>query len=317
MVPSAAGEPPSESTTGGIQPPLFSRIQIQTVSWCNRECSFCPSGKFEVSKDYMAVEVFDLIVGGLGRMGYSGRISPYLMNEPLLDKRLGLLIGKARSACPASWIALNTNGDALTIPLAELLFDQGANCIELNAYDGREQHETFLALGRELEAKRPSIRVEEGLGIHPSFIRETGWDRAERILYCRDMSRWEQGFAGVAERPKAMTNRAGNVPGAVAVPMPLELDCGRPFEQLFVNFHGQAVLCCQDWRFQVVVGDVRSQSLEEIWWGEPLRRYREHLWRAERDLPLCSSCDFRPFENWRAMLYAEADTPSRSARGSS
>ena len=42
--------------------PLFTRIQIQTVSWCNRSCVFCPSGKFPVEKVFMPVEVYHRIM---------------------------------------------------------------------------------------------------------------------------------------------------------------------------------------------------------------------------------------------------------------
>src|SRR5918999_3500602 len=83
--------------------PMFSRIQIQTVSWCNRSCAFCPSGKFPVPKTYMPLEVYHRIIDQLHDLDFSGRISPYLMNESLLDKRLPDLITYARRRCPQSW----------------------------------------------------------------------------------------------------------------------------------------------------------------------------------------------------------------------
>ena len=61
--------------------PLFTRIQIQTVSWCNRSCAFCPSGKFPVPKTFMALDVYQRIIEQLHDLRFAGRISPYLMNE--------------------------------------------------------------------------------------------------------------------------------------------------------------------------------------------------------------------------------------------
>ena len=97
--------------------PLFTRIQIQTVSWCNRSCAFCPSGKFPVPKTFMALDVYQRIIEQLHDLRFAGRISPYLMNESLLDKRLPELIAFTRERCPDSWIAINTNGDALSVSL--------------------------------------------------------------------------------------------------------------------------------------------------------------------------------------------------------
>lgn len=87
----------------GAPPPLFTRIRIQTLSWCNRRCAFCPSGKFPVSKAYMPVDVYHRIIDQLHALDFAGRISPYLMNESLLDTRLPDLIAYARARCPKSW----------------------------------------------------------------------------------------------------------------------------------------------------------------------------------------------------------------------
>src|SRR5215813_7314696 len=126
--------------------PLFTRIQIQTVSWCNRSCIFCPSGKFPVDKVFMPVAVYHRIIDQLQALNYAGRISPYLMNESLLDRRLPELIAYTRAQCPASWIAINTNGDALSERLLERLFEAGLNSLDVNAYDSPTQHAEHLAL---------------------------------------------------------------------------------------------------------------------------------------------------------------------------
>jgi hypothetical protein len=59
----------------------------------------------------MPVEVYHRIIKQLQALNYTGRISPYLMNESLLDKRLPELIAYTREHCPESWIAINTNGE--------------------------------------------------------------------------------------------------------------------------------------------------------------------------------------------------------------
>ena len=269
---------------------MFTRIQIQTVSWCNRSCAFCPSGKFPVAKTFMPLDVYHRVIDQLGALQFRGRISPYLMNESLLDKRLPELIAYARRQCPESWIAINTNGDALSEALAERLFDAGLNCMDVNAYDDAPQHQGHLALAERLVARRPEIRLSSGY-LDANF-NAADLPRSARLLHCRDMSDWERRFNDKLDVTD-LINRSGNVPGAAQLAEPLALGCDRPFQQMYVNHRGEAVLCCNDWRFEVVMGDTAEASLLDIWNNDKYRTYRDHLQRRDRHLPLCATCDYR------------------------
>jgi hypothetical protein len=275
---------PPEST------PLFTRLQIQTVSWCNRSCNFCPSGKFPVAKTFMALEVYHRIIAQLSDLQYSGRISPYLMNESLLDKRLPDLIAYARERCPESWIAINTNGDALSETLLHRVFDAGLNCLDVNAYDDLVQHERYVALAQRVVAQRQDVSFRTGY-LDPLFNGEE-LPRHMKILHCRDMTDWEMRFA-TKQATLGLTNRSGNVPGSRHITAPLGLRCPRPFQQMYINYRGEAVLCCNDWRFEVVMGDTATSTLAEIWHNTKYQTYRQHLQRHDRTLPLCATCDYK------------------------
>ncbi len=274
-----------------IEPsPMFTRIQIQTVSWCNRSCAFCPSGKFPVAKTFMPLDVYHRVIDQLHDLEFCGRISPYLMNESLLDKRLPDLIAYARQQCPESWIAINTNGDALSVSLIERLFDAGLNCLDINAYDDVAQYEGYLALAENVADRHADVQLTSGY-LDPNF-NDTDLPSHTKLLHCRDMSDWEHRFLDHVD-VSDLINRAGNVPGAVQLTEPLALGCERPFQQMYINHRGEAVLCCNDWRFEVVMGDTAEASLDEIWNNSHYRTYRDHLRRQDRHLPLCALCDYR------------------------
>ncbi len=269
--------------------PLFTRIQIQTVSWCNRSCSFCPSGKFPVAKTFMPLDVYHRVIDQLHDLHFSGRISPYLMNESLLDKRLPDLVAYARRQCPESWIAINTNGDAVSASLIERLFDAGLNCIDINAYDNVAQYERYLALAETVVARHADVRLTSGY-LDPHF-NDTTLPANAKLLHCRDMSDWERRFRDQLA-VEDLINRAGNVPGTIQLTEPLAQGCERPFQQMYINHLGEAVLCCNDWRFEVVMGDTAEAPLDEIWHNDKYRTYRDHLQRDDRHLPLCAGCDY-------------------------
>ena len=270
--------------------PLFNRIQIQTVSWCNRSCAFCPSGKFPVDKTFMPIEVYHRVVDQLHELEFSGRISPYLMNEPLLDKRLPDLIAYTRAGCPESWISINTNGDALSEDLACRLFDAGLNSLDVNAYDSTQQYEAFVTLAERVVARRGDVTRQVGYN-DPTF---NGIDlpRSAKIVHCRDMAFWESQFLARQATPD-LQNRSGNVPGARRLHAPLGLGCPRPFQQMDINHRGEAVLCCNDWRFDVIMGDTTTASLADIWQNDRYQTYRHNLQQKNRGMPLCETCDFQ------------------------
>ena len=270
--------------------PLFTRMQIQTVSWCNRSCAFCPSGKFPVAKTFMPVEVYHRVIDQLQEVDFAGRISPYLMNEPLLDKRLPDLIAYTRSRCPESWIAINTNGDALSEALACRLFDAGLNSLDVNAYDSTQQYAAYAALAARVAARRGDVTCQVGYS-DPTFD-GTDLPRHTKIMHCRDLASWEAQFVAKQATPDLQI-RSGNIPGARQLEAPLAVGCPRPFQQMYINYRGEAVLCCNDWRFEVVMGDTAAATLAEIWQNERYQAYRSHLQRQSRAMPLCATCDYQ------------------------
>jgi radical SAM protein with 4Fe4S-binding SPASM domain len=106
------------------------------------------------------------------------------------------------------------------------------------------------------------------------------------------MSTWETRFRDKVATPD-LTNRSGNIPQARRLAEPLPLGCERPFQQMYINYRGEAVLCCNDWRFEVVMGDTAESSLWDIWTNARYDTYRQHLQRKNRAMPLCATCDYR------------------------
>jgi radical SAM protein with 4Fe4S-binding SPASM domain len=242
-----------------------------------------------VAKVFMPVEVYHRIIKQLQALNYTGRISPYLMNESLLDKRLPEFIAYTREHCPESWIAINTNGDALSEALLERLFDAGLNSLDVNAYDSPAQHAKHVALATRFTAQRGDITMRTGYS-NP-FFQGDNIPRRTKLLNCRDMSFWEPRFLAKIATPD-MQNRSGNIPGARQVVAPLPLGCPRPSQQMYVNYRGEAVLCCNDWRFEVIMGDTAQATLAEIWMNDKYQRYRHNLQQKNRAMPLCDTCDY-------------------------
>jgi radical SAM protein with 4Fe4S-binding SPASM domain len=67
--------------------------------------------------------------------------------------------------------------------------------------------------------------------------------------------------------------------------------CRMLYKTLQVYYDGRATPCCYDHACALEVGNVRTDSVEEIWRGEPLRRLRElHEQGRSAEIPLCKGC---------------------------
>lgn len=255
--------------------PKIRHVQIQTVSWCNRSCSFCPSGKFDVPRSFMSREAFERILDHLAAIRFRGRLSPYCMNEPLLDRRLPELVARARMRLPRVRMLLQTNGDALKPELAARLVDAGINRLIVNVYDP-ERLPVLRAMAREVG------RMDRGI-VHTGYLGRGRLSPTSRQIQVRDCTIYDE---------DNLTNRAGNVNGTT-VSEPLRLGCDRPSSQLYVRHNGDVVLCSCDWKGEVVFGNLLTQTLHEVWNGPVAKRYRERLARKDRNMTLCAGCDYR------------------------
>jgi radical SAM protein with 4Fe4S-binding SPASM domain len=88
--------------------------------------------------------------------------------------------------------------------------------------------------------------------------------------------------------------------------------CTRPVESGAVRWGGRVVPCCHDYDGAKVLGNLRTQTLGEIWASDVARRFRADPDATE----LCQNCAFsRSYRGqWRAKIGFDAFHRSRSNR---
>jgi radical SAM protein with 4Fe4S-binding SPASM domain len=69
--------------------------------------------------------------------------------------------------------------------------------------------------------------------------------------------------------------------------------CDIPFSSLNVLFNGDVIMCCGDWGRQVVVGNVKTSSLYEIWNGKAYNELRRKIVEKRyNEIQICAKCTF-------------------------
>lgn len=234
---------------------LFKRVQVQTQTGCNLSCPFCPSNKKDIvlPTGRMSTSLFEKILTELSDLKFCGVIHLYLQNEPLLDSRLEQLIEIARQLCLKASIVIETNGTLLDSGRLYSLVDSGMDVIYVNDYNNKS---------KPLQSLQPQY--------------------AKHLIINRHRS-WKE----------KLSNRAGNISTVNKQIFPVRVFCMRPFDQLYIGFDGKVLLCCQDWQFEEVMGDVSRSSLRKIWNNKKFEEARQMLFQNSRTNFICKKCDFQ------------------------
>jgi len=155
---------------------LFGSVVIETISICNRKCSFCPLTYDATPGEVMTNEIFNKIITELKELNFKGKICLSCYGEPILDKKLIERVEKIKKELN-SFITINTNGDFLTYKKFKELVSAGIDVFCLSQHD-----------------KEPSEQIK----LLFSNIKE---DELKHII-----------FQTVTENSITLTNRGGSVP---------------------------------------------------------------------------------------------------------
>ncbi len=57
-----------------------------------------------------------------------------------------------------------------------------------------------------------------------------------------------------------------------------------------ILWDGRVTVCCTDYEGRLSVGDIKKQTIEEIWTGPKWLRMREQMWRDVLEHQTCRVC---------------------------
>ena len=94
-----------------------------------------------------------------------------------------------------------------------------------------------------------------------------------------------------------------------------KVSCGRPFNgPLQVQVDGTVNQCCFDYDGKLLLGDLKTQGLEEIFDGEVATRLRLNHTTGDHKGYICDRCDQRM--NYNGLIYSSYDVEDREGRTS-
>jgi len=243
--------------------PLFTHVEIETINRCNNTCSFCPVNKEQDIrvKEYMDEDLFYKIIDDLESLNYSGDLSFYSNNEPLLDKRIYGFIKYAKARLPEAKHIMYTNGKILTVDRYKKLFKSGLDYLRIDNYDN------------DYKLIPPVKNIYDYL----LSSNAPSKDKTEIVLRLKD---------------EILSNRGGRAKNVDNIPSPLNISCYLPFYQFIIRPSGKVSMCCVDAYGTTTMGNLNDQSAEEVWFGDIHMDLLNELSKNKRkNIELCKMCD--------------------------
>lgn len=269
------------------------RVMIETSSYCNRRCSYCPNSLLDRigERKFLPEPIFDKVLRDLGEIDYDQCIVMHYYNEPLADPGICDKIARAARACPRASIEIFSNGDYLDRAYLERLREAGLTSLVLSIHLGPTQPWSDAAvIGRLTElAVRLGIpaRVEAftpGNEIKAAFP----FQGVAVTVDHRDYHRL--GF----DRGELMAN--------VAVPQEHGAPCLSPFTEFYVGYNGKVLPCCNlhpdapQHQGYVVADMAEAPSIFAAYADSPLADWRRELTRPGPRRSPCRTCALGVYE---------------------
>lgn len=258
-------------------------VSLETLARCNAACSFCPYPTLDRIGTRMSDEMIDRLIDEMATWETSFHFTPFKVSEPLLDKRLFDILCKVNEKVPLATTRIFTNGAALTLARAE----------ELNTIDNLELWVSVHE--RDPETYRNVLGIDQAHVVRNlDALHKTDFRHPVHVL--RVGNQGKEGFADwVRERWPDFTpaivwqsSWLGHTsPDVTEVP---DTPCSRWFE-LSIMANGIVSLCCMDGKGEYPIGDLKKQTMLEVY-NSPAWRKRRALMLSRREIHPCSTCSY-------------------------
>jgi radical SAM protein with 4Fe4S-binding SPASM domain len=266
------------------------QLIVETTNLCDARCITCPREQFKQKPLMMDMGLFKKIVDDAVQYGIES-VDTCGFGEPLLDKYLFERYAYIREKLPKAQIFCSTTGFHLD---AEkwLKVVQYVDIIKLSIYGvTKETYEAF---------HRGRLKYEESMSNILGFLAFKGnaAPRTVGLFLSTELNGQEQ---------EAWLRRWEPMLDEVMIWQPhnwvngrhyRDLDysrqrsCGRPENApLYIHADGTVSPCCFDIHKGIPLGDMNTQTIEEVYRGEPYRRLREAHRECNFDDYICKGCD--------------------------
>jgi len=230
------------------------------------------------------------------------KINLFWFGETFLYPELPSAIKYIKENLPKTQINISTNGALVNGKIVEEIINSGLDTLNfdidgatkltfesirknLNYEQVTGNVKNFINHRKKLKKKKPKvsvtiIKMDRTINEIDSFI--DYWKDIVDHTGVNDYNTW----LGAVEDRNVGKRKEKSREGKFTFP------CDHPFNELVIAADGTATMCCLDWDCSEEVGNLKKNSVKEIWTGEKLKEKRQLLIENKCDrIPICKNCN--------------------------
>jgi len=281
-------------------------IDMELTNNCNLHRLFCPTGTGVSvrNKGFMTDEVFNKIINDIKEEKIGLRFSRW--GEPTLHPKIINFLKMAKK--DGHLLHLNTNGQLLNEPFIEDLINSGLDSIKFSfqgadekSYQEMRQDSCFKKLIENIK-RMHETRGEQMLPyIHISTT--TTYETDDEIKRFKDeifpysdlitvgktkLEHIEIEKTKLNKSQKELLTELKNKESRAKERLK---KCPEVFGKVSIDWDGQITACCSDYNREMIIGDIKEDSIYNIFHNDIVNKYREILRKKEFEkIPHCSRC---------------------------
>lgn len=273
-------------------------IEIETHSYCNRVCWFCPNSVIDrrTTRHYLPEAAFLRILADLRSIDYRRRFYFSHYNEPFGDSIIFERLAQTRQALPRAHLRIHSNGDFLCSKTIDRAIRLGMNELQIGAYLPNEVAWTpdvaerrLRKITDRLELRRRQRRETPGERI----TYECGRKRVRIVVFCPNYTQEGICRGGVV----------GGVPTTTGARMS---PCLYAVTDLYVEYNGHVMPCCNlrsdveaHRPFSLGQIDETPGSIFTVWGSPAAARWRRSMAVYGPKAGPCRTCKAREWPETR------------------
>ncbi len=271
---------------GGDYPRL---VAVETTNHCNAKCVFCPNNALARDKGPMADDVFEKIIEDCREFPLDA-IEPFIQGDPFSDPKILPRLEHIRSRLPKTKLRLYTNGYGMTPKKIDQMLDLGIDhlYVSVNTLNPEKYRSVMgIPLKRTLDNLEylsdpvRRRRIANKITFRMTRLGDTTLqEQDDFVRYCDEK--------GVRHFIVGLFNYKGDINSSLPVP---RYGCEH-VTRLDILASGKITLCCMDQDGQYGWGDVREQSVLELYRHATAKKYRDlHASGRRREIEPCGTCN--------------------------
>ncbi|MFA5524728.1 MAG: radical SAM/SPASM domain-containing protein [Tissierellales bacterium] len=270
-----------------------STILIDTISFCNLRCSMCFHHSMKRKKGIMEMDLFKKIIDEVAVKRPNAKIWITFFGEGLMLKDLPQKVKYAKD-CGLTDVLLNSNGNLLKNEFSKQLIISGLDAIYVGIDAFKKDTYEKFRVGGNLE------KVVKGVLEYKELLSKYGNSKQKIFVQFVEMeenkkelddfvSFWNGHEVPVKIRP--MVSWGGKVEANYVADGIDRIPCFWAMNTINISDNGKVCLCSVDLDCEENMGDINTQSIEEVWNSTLLEFRRNHIERLWDNLPnMCQNC---------------------------